>query len=229
MASVIGRHYPSLAPVLRGVDNAFLPWSPVTADDTGEAVAESAIPEGWRLRRGVWNLMVRFKFQRGQAVRRAPSTSDEPPLDAVPFSQGFPDIPIARPRRRRPRAPGRVRPSGHAGSCGSRRGSHRVFPPRRRGPAIHRRQSRQGTRRRLSGAPAPVPAAVAASGVRRPRPRSRRRGQSVRVSTSSADAGGQHRVGPDRSSSASSATPGSVHRPPASSSSSTSVPVGSAP
>ena len=79
---------------MRGIDNAFLPWSPVTDDDKSAAAATTRIPEGWRLRRGVWNLLVRFKFHEAKALF-VPKPSDQPPLTAVPFSQGFPDVPIA--------------------------------------------------------------------------------------------------------------------------------------
>jgi hypothetical protein len=94
MASVVRRHYPSLERALHGVDNAFLPWNRATDVDTSAAADDHTTPEGWRLRRGVWNLMVRFKFRMAKPLV-VPIPSDQPPLTAVPFAQGFPDIPIA--------------------------------------------------------------------------------------------------------------------------------------
>ena len=221
------RHYPSLAPALRGVDNAFLPWSPVTADDTGEAVAETPIPEGWRLRRGVWNLLVRFKFQQAKPFV-VPIPSDQPPLTAVPFSQGYPDIPIAGlvvadhvPRDEENLA---------AFMLFMRFQSwlHRVFPPQVAGLPPIDADPRKALDAAYPAAEAAVPATLAATGVRRPRPRRCRRRQSVRVLRHARTPAGPS-SGTWPVSTASSATPGSVHRPPASSSSSTNVPVGYAP
>ena len=144
MVSVLRRHYPRLEPALRGVDNAFLPWSPVTGDDPGEAAAATRIPEGWRLRRGVWNLLVRFKFQQAKPFV-VPQPSEPPPLTAVPFSQGFPDVPITGPLRRRPRAPRRVPSAGHALHAVPVVAPPRV-PTAGRQPPTHRRRSPEGTR-----------------------------------------------------------------------------------
>ncbi len=226
MASVIRRHYPTLERALRGVDNAFLPWNPAANDDTSEAAATTRSPEGWRLRRGVWNLLVRFKFRAAKPLV-VPIPSDQPPLTVVPFTQGFPDIPIAglvvadhvpedeyeplvmlfvRVQSWLNRVfPPRV-PDLPPIDADPRKALSAAYPACRRAPTGLRRGHPSTTTSTWEVSPSPA------------RTRVTSRPTAVRPSS-----------GTWPVSTASSATPGSVRRPPASSSISTSVPVVSAP
>jgi arachidonate 15-lipoxygenase len=84
LVSILQRHFPDLRPGLRGVANAFKPWN--TAPSPGPGLA-------WRLRRGLWDVLVRFKFGSAQPLE-VPVPKDAPPVVAVPFARKYPDTPI---------------------------------------------------------------------------------------------------------------------------------------
>jgi hypothetical protein len=89
LRSVILRHYPNLEPALRGVTNAFEPWNDGTRNPPGDAGGPR-----WRLRRGFWDRLVRFKFHAAKPLV-VPTPTEQAPIVAVPFTEQFPDIPIS--------------------------------------------------------------------------------------------------------------------------------------
>ena len=85
LSSVLRRHYPTLGPALRDVENVFKPWDTTTNRRTASR---------WRWRRRFWNALTSFKFVVAKPLR-VPVPKDRTPVIPVPFTRKFPDIPIA--------------------------------------------------------------------------------------------------------------------------------------
>src|SRR5262249_18521084 len=92
MRSVLLRNFPELAPALRGVTNAFQPWSV-----TDGVPATPADPEGarrWKRRRGFWDGLAIFKFRNEKPSPIPAPTPDDRPVRLVPFLARSPRYPV---------------------------------------------------------------------------------------------------------------------------------------
>ena len=99
MSRVLLRHYPELAPALRGVNNPFTPWNTVgphiLAEEEPVALGRLSARETlmWYLRRGFWNHLMTFKY-RGDKPSTIPVPVADSPITLVPLSEKFPAIPV---------------------------------------------------------------------------------------------------------------------------------------
>ena len=84
LVSILRRHFPDLAPALRGVTNGFKPWNSKTT--AGPSTS-------WKIRRGVWDALVRFKFAAARPLE-VPVPQEAPPVVPVSFASKYPTTPI---------------------------------------------------------------------------------------------------------------------------------------
>ena len=132
LSSVLRRHYPTLGPALRDVENVFKPWDTTTNRRTTR----------WRWRRRFWNTLTSFKFVTAKPLR-VPVPKDRTPVIPVPFTRKFRTYPS--PASSSPTASRRTKSTDSSSrSSDSRSGS----PERSRSPGPDSHPSTRIPRRR---------------------------------------------------------------------------------